>query len=232
MSETAEHWAFHFFKLMASLAELFVFIYMGLSVFLLDQSWSNTGYFVCTLVACLIGRALHVYPGSMAINQYRAKAHPERVITPSFMHMLWWSGLRGAVAFALAIVTMEELDHSSGTVILSTTALMVLFTVLVFGGSTFTMLSKLKLRASDFHPSSGAGSGNEFKKGKFDFDTLFNQKWVHGLCNPVFVEEARKREAEHEHGHTHDHPTGVEMAAAPNGHAPVGGAAAPPPASH
>lgn len=156
MSEAAEQWTYHFFKLMASLSELFVFIYMGLTVFLSPNAFKHIGYFACTLVACLIGRALHIYPGSWCVNQVRIKrGEAERKITPQFMHMLFYSGLRGAVAFALALGTIEELGEEVGAVILSATVFMVVFTVLVFGGTTFTMLKALKLRASDEAPGSG-----------------------------------------------------------------------------
>lgn len=202
MSEAAETWTYHFFKLMASLAELFVFIYMGLTVFLTPNAFKHLGYFACTLVACLIGRALHIYPGSWCVNQIRIKrGESERIIKPGFMHMLFFSGLRGAVAFALSLGTVEELGDESGQIIISATVFMVVFTVLAFGGTTFTMLKALKLRASDDVPGSGVDGLEKFAH--------INEKLLNAWVNPTFRKEAEAREAHgHDHGHCHDHDHG------------------------
>lgn len=65
--ETAEH-ADVLFRLAAHLAETAIFLELGLSAF--DLSGSIHGWFlVATLVACLIGRAAHVYPIAWWFNR-------------------------------------------------------------------------------------------------------------------------------------------------------------------
>ena len=59
--------------------------------------------------------------------------------------MLWWAGLRGAVAFALAMQNTATEAHQT---ILTTTLVIVLVTVIVFGGSTEFALKKFKIPSS------------------------------------------------------------------------------------
>lgn len=60
-----------------------------------------------------------------------------------FQHCLVFAGLRGAIAFAIAMrstITMEQ------QMILTTTLVIVLVTVLFFGGGTMTMLQAMRIR--------------------------------------------------------------------------------------
>ena len=91
------------FKLGAYVTETAVFLDLGLSVCRLDYRDDYHGALIGWAVAlCLVARALHVYPLSAALNRSRA-AHQEG-ITPNQQHVMWFSGLRGAVAFACAQV--------------------------------------------------------------------------------------------------------------------------------
>lgn len=55
---------------------------------------------------------------------------------------MWFSGLRGAISYALSL----HLDFSDETrhVIITTTLIIVLFTTLIFGGSTMPLLKFLR----------------------------------------------------------------------------------------
>jgi len=56
--------------------------------------------------------------------------------------MMWWSGLRGAVALALAV----DMPSRHRYMMVSTTCVLICFTVLVYGGGTVRMLRRLKIR--------------------------------------------------------------------------------------
>lgn len=58
------------------------------------------------------------------------------------MFIMWFSGLRGAISYALSL----HLDFSDETrhVIITTTLIIVLFTTLVFGGSTMPLLKFMR----------------------------------------------------------------------------------------
>lgn len=60
---------------------------------------------------------------------------------------MWFSGLRGAVAFALAVTFLENPNFGSDikSSIFSTTVMVILFTVLAFGGMTPLLIKWLKI---------------------------------------------------------------------------------------
>uniref|UniRef100_A0A0E0B4I2 Cation/H+ exchanger transmembrane domain-containing protein n=1 Tax=Oryza glumipatula TaxID=40148 RepID=A0A0E0B4I2_9ORYZ len=57
---------------------------------------------------------------------------------------LWYSGLRGAMAFALALQSIHDLPEGHGETIFTATTSIVVLTVLLIGGSTGTMLESLQ----------------------------------------------------------------------------------------
>lgn len=123
------------FNSMAHLTETTVFLNLGLTVFSLKSGY-HFGLIFWSMVACFLGRALNVYPLSFVLN----RTLPEP-ITPNQQHMLWFSGLRGAVAFALASsFPGKHRDH-----ILATTMVIVLFTVFFMGGGTVKTLDRFKI---------------------------------------------------------------------------------------
>lgn len=70
--------------------------------------------------------------------------------------MLFFSGLRGGIAFALAIKAKEDLgDSKDGQLILDCTLVIVLFTVWINGGLTPAALDYLKIKY-------GEGEGNDY----------------------------------------------------------------------
>lgn len=85
---------------------------------------------------CLISRACNIFPLSIMLNYFR-----EHKITKKMQFIMWFSGLRGAIAFALSLnlpITNED-RH----VIVTTTLILVLFTTLVLGGSTLPLMKFL-----------------------------------------------------------------------------------------
>jgi NhaP-type Na+/H+ or K+/H+ antiporter len=72
---------------------------LGLAVFALQVGY-HIKLILWSLVACLIGRAAFVFPLSCIINRKRSK---DRVIPMKHQLMIWFSGFRGALCFALAL---------------------------------------------------------------------------------------------------------------------------------
>jgi len=89
------------------------------------------------VILCLIGRAANIFPLALLVNRFR-----EHQITRKMMFIMWFSGLRGAISYALSL----HLDFSDETrhVIITTTLIIVLFTTLIFGGSTMPLLKFLR----------------------------------------------------------------------------------------
>ncbi|CAI7933569.1 unnamed protein product, partial [Closterium sp. NIES-54] len=134
-----------FFSILAKLSETFVFIYMGVAVFLEKQSWRSYSFTLYTILAILIARVFNIYPLAYIVNAFRQK---QSRIPMNHQHALWFSGLRGAMAFALALQCITDLPDEYGRVILTSTLLTIAFTVLFIGGATSHMLSWLKIECS------------------------------------------------------------------------------------
>ncbi|CAE7471736.1 SLC9A8 [Symbiodinium necroappetens] len=85
-------------ELIASLCETYVFILLGLGVFLLQGAFSAS-LVIWSALACLLGRLVHVYPLSFLAN--RISTGPKMSVKE--MHMVWMAGLRGVIAFICAL---------------------------------------------------------------------------------------------------------------------------------
>ncbi|OWZ04932.1 Sodium/hydrogen exchanger 3 [Phytophthora megakarya] len=135
----------HLLTTSSFLAENFVFIYMGMSVVAYSGYFTwDWGFILVNMIACLVGRMLNTFPMCMLANLGRSE---ENKIPWSYMVVIWFAGLRGAIAFALALnVYTPNRVHAS--VIQSTTLFTVMFTTLVFGMGTSPVLRYFGLTAT------------------------------------------------------------------------------------
>uniref|UniRef100_A0A453KJZ6 Uncharacterized protein n=1 Tax=Aegilops tauschii subsp. strangulata TaxID=200361 RepID=A0A453KJZ6_AEGTS len=84
--------------------------------------------------------AANVFSCAYLVNISRPE---HRRIPLNHQKALCFSGLRGAMAFALALQSVHELPEGHGKTILTATTAIVVLTVLLIGGSTGTMLEAL-----------------------------------------------------------------------------------------
>ncbi|XP_074764199.1 sodium/hydrogen exchanger 7 isoform X4 [Athene noctua] len=126
------------FEVLHFLAENFIFSYMGLALFTFQKHIFSPVFIIGAFIAIFLGRAAHIYPLSFLLNLGR-----RHKISWNFQHMMMFSGLRGAMAFALAIRDTATYSHQ---MMFSTTLLIVFFTVWIVGGGTTPMLSWLNIR--------------------------------------------------------------------------------------
>ncbi|XP_022071741.1 sodium/hydrogen exchanger 7 isoform X1 [Acanthochromis polyacanthus] len=126
------------FEALHFLAENFIFSYMGLALFTFQNHIFSPIFILGAFMAIFIGRALNIYPLSFLLNLGR-----RHKIKGNFQHMMMFAGLRGAMAFALAI---RDTATYARQMMFTTTLLIVFFTVWVFGGGTTPMLSWLHIR--------------------------------------------------------------------------------------
>ncbi|XP_054646947.1 sodium/hydrogen exchanger 7 isoform X2 [Dunckerocampus dactyliophorus] len=126
------------FEVLHFLAENFIFSYMGLALFTFQNHVFSPVFITGAFIAIFIGRAFNIYPLSFLLNLGR-----RHKIKGNFQHMMMFAGLRGAMAFALAI---RDTATYARQMIFTTTLLIVFFTVWVFGGGTTPMLSWLHIR--------------------------------------------------------------------------------------
>uniref|UniRef100_A0A674E2W3 Sodium/hydrogen exchanger n=1 Tax=Salmo trutta TaxID=8032 RepID=A0A674E2W3_SALTR len=126
------------FEVLHFLAENFIFSYMGLALFTFQNHIFSPIFIAGAFLAIFIGRAANIYPLSFLLNLGRRNK-----IRGNLQHMMMFAGLRGAMAFALAI---RDTATYARQMTFTTTLLIVFFTVWVFGGGTTPMLSWLHIR--------------------------------------------------------------------------------------
>ncbi|KAG6416394.1 hypothetical protein SASPL_123824 [Salvia splendens] len=153
LSDKSQKFVAAFFHLISSLAETFIFIYMGFDIAMEQHSW-----------------AANVFSCAYLVNMARPS---HRKISMKHQKALWYSGLRGAMAFALALQSVHDLPEGDGQTIFTATTSIVVLTVLLIGGSTGTMLEALEV----------VGDGHEIPLGE-SFDAH------NGYIAPTYVGES------------------------------------------
>lgn len=137
------------FQIMSQLSENFIFIYLGLSLFTEAELDPQPPLIIITAVAVCAARWVAVFPLSRAINafiRYRARRRGQGEVADelpyNYQAMLFWAGLRGAVGVALAAL----MEGKNKPALRATVLIVVVLTVIIFGGTTARMLEILKIR--------------------------------------------------------------------------------------
>ena len=81
---------------------------------------------IWSILFILFGRALNIFPLAELSNRFRTHK-----ITKKMMVIMWFSGLRGAIAYALSLHL--EFEEDVRKVIVTTTLVVVLFTTICLG---------------------------------------------------------------------------------------------------
>ncbi|KAK4531417.1 hypothetical protein CCYA_CCYA08G2274 [Cyanidiococcus yangmingshanensis] len=137
------------FKMIAFITETFIFIYLGLALTLFTHSWHFLTVFWGILLT-LLSRFVNVFPLSAVLNRYRREK-----INATNQFVLWFSGLRGAIAFALSLnfpsANSGDMvrDLETRRAVISTTLAIVIFTVIVLGGGTLPLLRLLRVEQAE-----------------------------------------------------------------------------------
>jgi sodium/hydrogen exchanger-like protein 6/7 len=138
----------YLFQVLAQLSENFIFIYLGLTLFTETDLVFKPLFILITVVGICVARYLSVFPLSKAINwfiRWRARRTGKDVadeLPYPYQAMLFWAGLRGAVGVALA----AGLEGENGPSLRATVLVVVVLTVIIFGGTTARMLEILGIR--------------------------------------------------------------------------------------
>ena len=123
-------------RTLAFIAETCVFAYLGLAIFSFKMK-IEIELIIWTIILCLLGRALNIFPLSYLVNYFR-----EHKISKKMMFVMWFSGLRGAIAYALALHL--EFEEEKRRVVVTTTLIIVLFTIIFLGGLTMPVMKFMK----------------------------------------------------------------------------------------
>ncbi|XP_063933802.1 sodium/hydrogen exchanger 9-like isoform X2 [Zophobas morio] len=184
-----------FSELLNFMAENFVFVYLGISLFTFPGQLWNFGFITLCLLFSLLSRAVNVFPISYISNLTFLR---NKKIPLKFQFMMWFAGLRGAVAFFLA---MKNTSTEGKRVIGLTTLVIVISTALVLGGATVPVLDFLKIKHSkaaiaeetDFYSiaDQGDASMTVVSHGRLAYWWL---KFDESCMKPVFLRRQQKTE--------------------------------------
>ncbi|XP_072223856.1 sodium/hydrogen exchanger 8 [Leuresthes tenuis] len=128
-------------RTVAFMCETCVFAFLGLSIFSFPHNF-EISFVIWCIVLVLLGRAVNIFPLSFLLNFFR-----DHKITPKMMFIMWFSGLRGAIPYALGLhLGLEPIEKRQ--LIGTTTIIIVLFTILVLGAGTMPLIRIMDIEES------------------------------------------------------------------------------------
>lgn len=135
----------YFWEYAAFLANSFVFLMIGLSETSIPVSVLGWVGATIAILLVLAGRLITVYPLAAAFSRSALR------IPASYQHILFWGGLRGALALALALTIPETVPER--VTIIVTAFVVVAFSIFVQGLSMPWLVKKLGVRADHSPPA-------------------------------------------------------------------------------
>jgi len=170
MSATTRVVVFNFWEYAAFLANSFIFLLIGLTIDIVDLL-NNLPSIGVAILAVLLARALGIYGLSIF----------SRDISTKWKHIMYWGGLRGAIALAL-VLTLSAEDVSLTTVnqLRSMAFGVVLFTLLFQGVSMDWLVKRLKLIQRSVYQEEYERRHARFVAGRAAYDYLrrMNQQGI------------------------------------------------------
>jgi CPA1 family monovalent cation:H+ antiporter len=134
ITERGEESMEHFWEFAAFVSNSVIFIILGINL-AVQNLGSFSGAILIAIFAVVAGRAIAVYPLSALFSRSKLKvAFPHQ-------HVLFWGGLRGAIALALALGVPDSLPYRHE--ILIVTFGVVAFSVFVQGSTVMPLLRYL-----------------------------------------------------------------------------------------
>lgn len=140
LSQTAQLTTEQFFATLAVTMETIVFLYMGMGVFTgRFKNW-DVVFSLLGVLFCFIARAFNIFPLTLVANCCRRKGVNK--VSCKMQCVLWFAGLRGAIAFALSMSMPGPNSDSYATA----TLFICMFTTIVCGGLTERILARFGMK--------------------------------------------------------------------------------------
>ena len=163
--------------MLAQLADLAIFFSVGVNVILMSP-YDKWTFIAVSMGLCLVGRICNILP---LCNLYNLFVGEKSKIPFADQLVMVHAGLRGAIAFALALTFPT--NHQK--YVIDATTWIVLITVFVFGGTTVTVLKALGIELGcDDERKDGDEKYVDLSKMKTELDgsNAFNCKFKALLC--------------------------------------------------
>ena len=120
-----------------------VFIFLGLGLTAFNHPYEQMGFLMVplTILNLSIARFLNITVVSYLVN--RSRNHKK--VTKKFQFVMWLAGLRGAMAYALAL--KSTFDFEKGPIMLIVTLIYAFLSILGVGSFMNPILERLDVRA-------------------------------------------------------------------------------------
>ncbi|KAJ3417444.1 monovalent cation:H+ antiporter, CPA1 (nhx1) [Chytridiales sp. JEL 0842] len=170
----------YMWRVLSQLSENFIFIYLGVTLFTKEDELYLPGFIFFTLIIVLIARYCATIPLAQVVNAIsrRFTGREADLIPRNHQIMLWWAGLRGAVAFALSY----DVTGESAKAIRTTTLVVCVVSIIGLGGTTNYALEMLKVKLGvgkkKHHHSGGGDEDDEPPNMDSDEDTDSSEEEV------------------------------------------------------
>ncbi|KAJ3327623.1 Sodium/hydrogen exchanger 8 [Blyttiomyces sp. JEL0837] len=151
-------------RVIAFMCETFIFLYLGLGLLSFGGKTTYDPLMIIFAVISILVSRTHVF---IILGFKNILAKNDKPIPFNQQVLIWFSGLRGAVAFALGVTFLEHpvFDEDIKGMIFGTTVMVVVLTVIVIGGLTPYMLVWLGISTADSAGHDGEGHGDEKVEG-------------------------------------------------------------------
>ncbi|KAK2815192.1 hypothetical protein Q7C36_023458 [Tachysurus vachellii] len=116
----------YFLKMLSSVSETLIFIFLGVSTVAGSHKWNWT-FVTVTVILCMVARVLGVISLTFVINKFRIVK-----LTTKDQFIIAYGGLRGAIAFSLVYLLKEE-HFPMKNMFLTAVITVIFFTVFVQG---------------------------------------------------------------------------------------------------
>lgn len=124
------------YETIAHSTETLVFIFLGLGLFAFKHPYEQAGWglIITTILNLNLARFLNIWTVTALVNRTRTTSK----LTFRMKIVMWIAGLRGAMAYALALESLSDLDM--GPVILIVTLIYAFITILFIGSIMYPIM--------------------------------------------------------------------------------------------
>ncbi|KAJ1674636.1 monovalent cation:H+ antiporter, CPA1 (nhx1) [Spiromyces aspiralis] len=162
LSVRSQRTARYLFRILASMSENFIFVYLGISLFTASETVVRPVFILYVMISTLISRYCAIFPISRLLNSLYKLRYPNapsssQPVTHEEQTMLFWAGLRGAVACALA----GEVPGEAGSLMKTTVLCVVIISVILLGGTTPSVVQQLGIPTDVPQPDSSDEEAEE-----------------------------------------------------------------------